>query len=93
MKNGLKEGAEEPKYSLNDLLAMERTIMANERTFLSYIRTSLTLVVPGVTGVQLADSVLLQFVSSLFIPAGVTVFFIGVARFRKKQKAVRQTGR
>lgn len=93
MGDGKKEGMEEYKLGLNDILAMERTIMANERTFLSYIRTSLTLIVPGATGIHLADSLPIQIASSLFIPAGVVVFLIGIARFRKKRKAVRQTGR
>ena len=74
------------KLSLNDLLALERTSMANERTFLAYIRTSLTLIVPGVTGVQLADTLLLKIVSFLFVPIGIIVFFIGVGRFYKKRK-------
>lgn len=93
MGKDIQEGTEEYKPSLNDILAMERTIMANERTFLSYIRTSLTLIVPGATGIHLSDSLPLQIASSLFIPAGVVVFFIGIARFRKKRKAVRRTGR
>ena len=74
------------KLSINDLLALERTSMANERTFLAYIRTSLTLIVPGVTGVQLADSMLLKIVSFLFVPIGVILFIIGAGRFYKKRK-------
>jgi putative membrane protein len=93
MENGSREEPKKIKLGINDELAMERTIMANERTFLSYIRTALTLLVPGVTGLHLSETVILKVVSSLFIPAGVVVFLIGIARFRKKQKAVRRTGR
>ena len=74
------------KLSINDLLALERTSMANERTFLAYIRTSLTLIVPGVTGVQLADTLLLKIVSFLFVPIGILLFIIGAVRFYKKRK-------
>lgn len=74
------------KFSINDLLALERTSMANERTFLAYIRTSLTFIVPGVTGVQLADTPFLRFVSIMFVPIGIIVFFIGAGRFYKKRK-------
>ncbi len=84
-----KNEAESPKRSLNDILAMERTSMANERTFLAYIRTSLTLIVPGLTGVELASSPGLKVVAALFVPVGIIVFFIGVARFYKKRKVRR----
>lgn len=74
------------KPALNDILAMERTTMANERTFLAYIRTSMTLLIPGVTGFQLADSLLLKIVSALFVPLGIVVFIVGVFRFLKKRR-------
>lgn len=74
------------KPSLNDILAMERTTMANERTFLAYIRTSMTLLVPGVTGFQLANTLLLKTVSFLFVPLGIIVFIIGLIRFIKKRR-------
>lgn len=84
-----KNAAEETKFSISDMLAMERTSMANERTLLAYIRTALTLIVPGLTGVELADSPSLKVIAALFVPLGVVVFFIGVARFYKKRKATR----
>ena len=86
MENRSPAEQKKSPYSLNDILAMERTTMANERTFLAYIRTAMTLLVPGVTGVQLADTLLLRVVSSLFVPLGVVVFIIGVLRFQKKRK-------
>ena len=82
---------EKNAYSINDILAMERTVMANERTFLAYIRTSMTLLVPGVTGVQLADTLLLKAVSFLFVPLGILVFIIGIFRFLKKRKETRRS--
>ncbi len=83
------EEQKEIKLSLNDILAMERTSMANERTFLAYIRTSLTMIVPGVTGIQLADTPLLKAVSISFIPVGILIFLIGTGRFIKKRKTNR----
>lgn len=82
-----------PRPNVNDILAMERTIMANERTFLAYIRTALTLFVPGVTGMALADTFVLKAVAFLFIPLGLVVFFIGLMRFRKKRNSTRSTVR
>ena len=76
----------EIKLGINDLLAMERTSMANERTFLAYIRTSITVLVPGITGVYIAQTPLLKIVASLFIPAGFIIFLIGIGRFIKKRK-------
>lgn len=84
-----KNAVEAPTPGLNDLLAMERTSMANERTFLAYIRTSLTLIVPGLTGVEFANSPSLKVVAALFVPIGIVVFFIGLSRFYKKKKATR----
>ena len=81
----------QPQLGINDLLAIERTIMANERTFLAYIRTSMTLLVPGVTGFQLANTILLKIVSFMFVPLGILVFIIGVIRFYKKRKATRRS--
>lgn len=68
---------------------MERTSLANERTLLAYIRTSLTLIVPGLTGVEFANSPSLKVVAALFVPIGVIVFFIGLGRFYKKRKITR----
>lgn len=86
-----KPATEEKKVhgSVNDILALERTIMANERTFLAYIRTAMTLLVPGVTGVQLADTMLMKVISFLFVPLGILVFIIGTFRFMKKKKSAR----
>ena len=83
--------SKQPQPGINDILAIERTIMANERTFLAYIRTSMTLLVPGVTGFQLADTLLLKIVSIMFVPLGILVFIIGVMRFYKKRKATRRS--
>ena len=91
MKEQHPEEEKKGALSLTDVLAMERTIMANERTLLAYIRTSMTLLVPGVTGVQLADSLLMKVVSFLFVPFGILVFIIGVARFFKKRKQTRRS--
>lgn len=84
-----RNATEASRLGLNDILAMERTSMANERTFLSYIRTSLTLIVPGLTGVEFATSPSMKVVAALFVPLGVVVFFIGSARFYKKRKRTR----
>lgn len=84
-----KSTVEAAKLPMNDILAMERTSMANERTFLAYIRTSLTLIVPGLTGVEFANSPSLKIVAALFVPLGVLVILVGAARFYKKRKATR----
>lgn len=90
MMKDLQDNQQKYTPSPADILALERTVMANERTFLAYIRTSLSLFIPGVAGVQLADSLLLEVVSFLFIPLGITVFILGVYRFLKKRKQSRE---
>ena len=67
---------------LRDILALERTRLANERTFLAYVRTALSLLAGG--------AVLLQFFSTrpsylaaawLLIAGGGIVLLIGLFRF------------
>lgn len=46
--------------SLRDLLAVDRTVVANERTFLGFIRTSLALLLTGASLIKFSDSQILH---------------------------------
>lgn len=73
-----------PLSDLRDLLALERTRLANERTFLAYVRTALSLFAGG--------AVLIQFFAAkptyvtlawILIASGAMVLLVGVLRFLK----------
>ncbi len=74
------------KLILRDVLAADRTQLANERTLLSYLRTALTLFIAGVSFIRFFDSLIMVIIGWLFIPLGVWVAWIGTARFRKMRK-------
>lgn len=75
----------EPKEEiiLRDYLAMERTKLANERTLLSYIRTSLYLLIGGIALLQLEGFDDLKIVGRLALVLTVIFLVIGIFRFLK----------
>jgi putative membrane protein len=77
--------------SVNDQLAIERTIMANDRTLLSFIRTTLYFVVAGLTLIQFISvkyGVLLQVV--FFMLAAFTLV-MGLYKYRQQLGRIRQS--
>jgi putative membrane protein len=72
----------ERDLTLNDYLAIDRTVLANERTLLSYVRTGLTLVIIGGSALKFFDSQVFTVVGWVFIACGAVVFFIGWRRYR-----------
>jgi putative membrane protein len=74
------------KLILRDVLAADRTQMANERTLLSYYRTALTLFIAGVSFIKFFDSIIIVAVGWIFTPLGFLVAGIGTSRFLKMKK-------
>jgi putative membrane protein len=74
------------KLILRDVLAADRTQLANERTLLSYLRTALTLFIAGVSFIRFFDSLLIEIIGWLFIPLGTWVSWIGTVRFRRMKQ-------
>jgi len=66
------------KMILRDLLAADRTQMANERTLLAYMRTALTLFIAGVSFIQFFSNIVIVYIGWIFIPIGVIVAATGV---------------
>ncbi|SRX54755.1 hypothetical protein AEQU1_01772 [Aequorivita sp. CIP111184] len=64
----------------NEILALERTKLANERTLLSYIRSSLYLLLGGIAILQLKDFRNIHWLG--YIALVVCVFFLTVGVFR-----------
>lgn len=68
---------------LRDLLALERTKLANERTLFSYIRTSLYLLTAGIGILQIDSISRLDGLAWICIVSGILLFFAGFIRFRR----------
>lgn len=85
------------KLTLNDYLAIDRTMLANERTLLAYGRTALALAVVGGSGMKFFAATWIQVVGALFIIAGALVAARGWQRYAHTKKLLaaaleRQTG-
>ncbi len=64
----------------NEILALERTKLANERTLLSYIRSSLYLLIGGIGILQLKDFESIKWLG--YVALGVCVIFLTVGIIR-----------
>ena len=75
---------------LKDELAIDRTILANERTFLAYIRTALSFFAIGVTFIKFFVHMIYQIVGWSFIPIGIVILFVGVFKYKKMRRNIRE---
>jgi putative membrane protein len=86
-----KDGAQMPSPTnagtgdaliLRDVLAIDRTRLANERTLLAWLRTGLMLSVSGVTLIKLFEGLpLLEITGYALIPCGFFAVAFGLYRF------------
>ncbi|HHE65104.1 MAG TPA: DUF202 domain-containing protein [Bacteroidetes bacterium] len=75
---------------LRDILAIERTKLANERTFLAYFRSSIFFLATGISiiHIQFFDEV--TYLGWIFVGLSPFVFSIGFIRLIKVRKAIRK---
>jgi putative membrane protein len=74
---------------LRDVLAIDRTRLANERTLLSWIRTALMLLVSGVTLLKLFKGILvMEVIGAALIPAGFFIAGLGVRRYLRTRALI-----
>ena len=67
---------------LRDVLAIDRTRLANERTLLAWFRTALMLFVTGVTLIKLFEGVLLmEVLGTVLLPTSLVAAGYGVRRY------------
>jgi putative membrane protein len=71
---------------LRDLLAMDRTALANERTLLSYIRSALALAAAGAGLIHFLDAVLTEILGWALIPLAAALAVVGVQRYLQMRK-------
>lgn len=72
--------------TLNDYLAIDRTVLSNERTLLSYGRTALALAALGVTAIKFFDEWWLHALGGAGILLGVVIMGRGWKRYRHMQE-------
>ena len=88
------ELAQRPKArTLNDCMAVERTVLANERTLLAYIRTSLAVLVVAVTAIKFFTSQGMLILGYALIVAGVICLTLGLMRFTEMYNRINDLGR
>jgi len=75
--------------SLNDYLAIDRTVLANERTLLSFGRTALTLVVLGGTLIKFLEPGWWHALGWFFIAAGAAMMWRGWVRYQQMRQLLR----
>jgi putative membrane protein len=76
----------ERQLTLNDLLAIDRTVLANERTVLAYARTALALLAIGGSCIKFFDSWWIEVVGVIFIAMAAAVAGVGWMRFHRVQR-------
>ncbi|MFD1143143.1 DUF202 domain-containing protein [Larkinella insperata] len=82
--------------TLTEILAADRTRLANERTLLAYVRTALALIISGTGFSQYLETPWLRTVFIVFIPTGVLILLLGLLRFWQRRKVLdrySETGR
>lgn len=76
------------ELSLNDYLAIDRTVLSNERTLLAYGRTSLAMLAVGGSCIKFFDSFWIGLIGVVFIAGALVTAVYGVSRFRRMQAYV-----
>ena len=74
--------------SLSDILALERTRLANERTVLAYLRTGMGLLVAGISLINFFRDNIYIWVGAFCLPLGLGVILLGWVRFRARRRHV-----
>lgn len=73
---------------LRDLLAADRTELANETTFLAYVRTSFALLLAGVSLWQFFKSNLGLVAGAFFLVSSALLLLVGYRRYRAMEEKV-----
>jgi len=74
---------------LRDVLAIDRTRLANERTLLAWLRTALMLLVSGVTLLKLFEGILvMEVLGAVLIPAGIFAGGLGLRRYLRTRTLI-----
>ena len=73
---------------LRDELAIDRTLLANERTLMAYLRAGVALLIAGVSIIHFSQEGWFWAVGIACIPTGIITGIVGVARYRRMNRAI-----
>ncbi|MEM6523735.1 MAG: DUF202 domain-containing protein [Bacteroidota bacterium] len=91
LKNILKRKTiDESKVGRNDILAIERTKLANERTFLAYFRTCIVFTSSALVILKVELLKNLSFLSYSLLVIAAVLLLIGVIRFIYVRRKIRK---
>lgn len=76
------------QLSLRDVLAVDRTVVANERTFLGYIRTTLALLAAGGSLLHFVDATWSLVSGLALVAASAPMFAIGLRHYVVRRSAL-----
>jgi putative membrane protein len=79
----------EDDLTLRDLLAVDRTVVANERTLLGFIRTSLALMLTGASLVKFSDSEALNMMGWVVGALAVPLLLFGGIHFARRRAGLK----
>ncbi|HCX02850.1 MAG TPA: DUF202 domain-containing protein [Clostridiales bacterium] len=71
-----------------DLLAIERTELANKRTLLAYIRTAFSLFLASLGIIEFFENQYLIYLGFIFIPVAIMFLIIGIIRFKQSESKI-----
>jgi len=73
---------------VRDVMAIERTVLANDLTFLAFWRTALAMFVTGLAFNQFFADTVFQIIGWIFMPTGIAVFIQGVRVYRRMNRLI-----
>jgi putative membrane protein len=74
---------------LRDVLAIDRTRMANERTLLAWLRTALMMLVSGITLIKLFGDILaMQATGMALVPLAIATGVLGLSHYVRLSKVI-----
>ncbi|MFU8828903.1 MAG: DUF202 domain-containing protein [Phycisphaerales bacterium] len=74
------------QLTLNDQLAIDRTVLANQRTLLAYGRTALAMLIIGATTIQFFSILTVLIVGVPFLIGGVVIMVWGLTRYQHTRR-------
>ncbi|MBI4137607.1 DUF202 domain-containing protein [Candidatus Roizmanbacteria bacterium] len=86
--NDLLKDIPSKKFTVRDILAINRTVLANERTFLAYARTSINFLLVGISLLKFFDSLATQAVGYLFLFGSMFVGIYGVSKYDSMRRLI-----
>lgn len=77
--------------NVQEILAVQRTLMAVERTLLAYLRTAFALFIAGLTFIKVFPALSSQIWGWIFIVVGVITMILGFLRYRQMNHVLFRT--